>query len=483
MKKKVFLGIFVFGIILFASVIKTSSTTTLLSSDNQRNLALSSTSPKLSDLSLTSHAPIEILNDDNFTDYSFLGLGTAEEPYIIENYNITATYPDNKGIYINGTTKHFVIRNCYVDTDLSGIHISNVAEGTASIINSTCSNNLWGIYLSSSSGATLTNNTCSNNRYGIRLDSSSGAALTSNNFYNAGLTISEESVEDCLTYTVENNWVNDRLLGFYINLNEDIISDPIFGQLIFINCSEIVVCNQELTNTSIGLYLGWCENATIFNNVCSNNYASGIQLDSSSGATLTNNTCNNNLDGIRLSSSSGATLTNNTCSNNWHGRLYASSGIALIYSSGATLMDNTCSNNYYGIILWISSDAILTGNTCSNNDHFGVGVYLDSDNNIIHHNAFIDNNLNLILSGYSQACDGGANNTWYDSTTKEGNYWSEWNKRKPYLIYGDANATDPYPLNKDLERIDYEYTLVIPTLILLTILLKIKRKKKSKINY
>ena len=585
MKKKLLLGIFVFGIILFALVFKTQSINALLSSDNQKkdqlNLALSSTSHKLLDLSLIQHGPIEILNDDDFIDYGFSGSGTAGEPYIIENYDITTT--NLKGIYINGTTKHFVIRNCYVDAHYSGIYISKVAEGTASIINNTvknneeygiflvnsanstlnnntCSNNKYGIYLhfssdatltnntcsinkwngifldssssatlmentcsnnkmygiylvsssgailtnntcnnneyngikqSSSSGTTLTNNTCNNNNYGIelinsanstldnntcsnniwygiRLDSSSGAILTnntfssnkeygihllysshstleSNKFYNDGLLISEVSIEDYLTYTVENNWVNDKLLGFYINRNKVIISDPIFGQLIFINCNEIVVSNQELTNTSIGLYLRWCENANISNNTCSNNRY-GIYLDSSSsGATLTENTCSNNeFHGIYLSSSSGATLTNNTCSN----------------------------NNDHGIRLYGSSDScLITYNLLQENSEYGIFLEVGSDNNIIHHNTFIDN----YLGGSSQAYDEGTNNTWYDSIIQEGNYWNDWNEKEPYLIDGNSNATDPYPLNENLERIDFEYTLVIPALILVAILLKRKR--------
>ena len=497
-------GKIVIGIILFALVLKTQQTTAFFSEDNQTkdqvDLDLSSTSPKVLDLSLTPHDPILITNNANFDDYGFPGAGTSGDPYIIENYEIETT--QEIGISITGTTKHFVIRNCYVEA-FFGIYITDVFEGTATIIkntcsnngaygiklvrstgvtltnntcsnngaygigigveysssgatltnntcsnnkgcgiyvdsssdttltDNTCSNNNYGISLDSSSGATLTNNTCSNNNYGIFLDSSSGATLESNNFYNDGLTISEDSIEDYLTHTVENNWVNDKLLGFYINLNKDIISDPIFGQLIFINCSEIVVCNQELTNTLIGLYLRWCGNATISNNICSNNRF-GIDLSSSSGAILTDNTCsNNNRDGIYLDSSSGATLTNNTLSN----------------------------NEGYGIVL------------------SSLPPYeSDSDNNIIHHNIFIDNNL----GGTSQAYDEGTNNTWYSKELEEGNYWNEWDSKEPYPIDGDADTTDPYPLNENLDRISYEFIIFIPSIILIASLCSIIRKRKHK---
>ncbi|MCK4844372.1 MAG: hypothetical protein KAS95_01730 [Candidatus Heimdallarchaeota archaeon] len=40
-------------------------------------------------LELTPHDPIEITSDSDFE--VFLGTGTAEDPYIIEGYNITTT--------------------------------------------------------------------------------------------------------------------------------------------------------------------------------------------------------------------------------------------------------------------------------------------------------------------------------------------------------------------------------------------------------
>lgn len=136
MHKKLTMGIVVIGIIVFSLNIKTS-TTTSFSDENQIK--------EFTALALTPHGPIEILNDGDFIDYGFNGTGTIEDPYIIENYNITTN--SEKGIYILGTTKHFVICNCYVDAKTYGIWISNTAKGTVSIINNTCTNNNYGICL------------------------------------------------------------------------------------------------------------------------------------------------------------------------------------------------------------------------------------------------------------------------------------------------------------------------------------------------
>ena len=77
MKKKLLLGIFVIGIVLCFSLIKTQAITTLLILEDQSIessiISLSPGSPKLLDLSLVPHEPITIINDGNFSDYGFQG--------------------------------------------------------------------------------------------------------------------------------------------------------------------------------------------------------------------------------------------------------------------------------------------------------------------------------------------------------------------------------------------------------------------------
>ena len=452
MRKRILLGIFVFGLILFVLVIKTQSTTTLLCSDNykddQPNSALSFTSHKQRYLPLISSGPIEIINDANFTNYGFPGLGTAEEPYIIENYNITTS--NLKGICINSTTKHFVIRNCYVDAFPCCIYVSNVAEGTASIINNTViSFGGAGIFLSYSSGMIITDNTCSNSRwYGIHLFYSSGATLTNNTCSyneNDGIVLSYSSGA-----TLTNNTCNYNENGIFLDYS-----------------SGATLVDNDCINNLCGIFLVSSSDATLTDNTC-NNILYGINMLSSSGATLVDNICNNNIEyGIEMLSSSGAILTNNTFSNN-HGY-----GVKLVSSSINTLTKNTCKNNTLGILSRNSNDSLFTYNLLQENSEYGIFFESESYNNIIHHNVFMNN----YLGSTSQAYDDGFNNIWCEEEVQEGNYWSDWNKKKPYPIDGDANAIDPYPLNENLEKIDYEYTLVIPAFILVAILLK--RKKNT----
>ncbi len=167
----------------------------------------------------------------------------------------------------------------------------------------------------------------------------------------------------------------------------------------------------------------------------------------SSSTTVINNTCNNNGDCIVLLSSESATVVNNTCSN-------SSFGIKISSSGSATVVNNTCNNNLYGIWLWDSDSCNITYNLLQENVEHGVNLDSDSDNNLIHHNTFVNNNL----GGTSQACDDGTNNYWYDTTTLEGNYWSDWSGTGSYSIDGSAGSIDLYPFG---ESIDIDPPLIV----------------------
>ncbi len=178
--------------------------------------------------SLISSEPIDINSDDVFISLGFPGSGTVEDPYIIEDYNITTT--SNIGIAISCTTKYFVISNCYIDTEYYGIYINNVTDGTAIVINNTCNNNdYYGIYLDDSDSSTVANNTCTNNQVSIYQCYSSGATITNNTctnnnlgiylYYSSGATITNNTCtnNNCGIYLI----ASDSCLIIYNNIREN----------------------------------------------------------------------------------------------------------------------------------------------------------------------------------------------------------------------------------------------------------------------
>ncbi len=391
-------------------------------------------------LELIPHNPILITSDSDLE--VFPGSGTAEDPYFIEGYNITTT--SDTSIYITGTTKYFAIFNCYIDARDFGIYINDVADGTAIVIYNTCSyNDLSAIRIESSSNSTVANNTCSNNNgYGISLFSSYS--------------------------TVFNNTCSN-------NNNHGMKLDGAFKSTVFNNtCSN---------NGYSGILLRSSSSSNVTNNICLNNNVNGIVLAYSDSSIVINNTCNNNDCGIDSSNTENSIIINNMCNNNkWE-------GIDLSFSDNIKVTNNTCNNNSYGIRLIYSTFCVVTYNLLQENDGYGVYLSTDSDNNLFHHNTFVENTL--AIGDKPQAYDNSTNNFWYDSATQEGNYWSDWSGTGSYSIDGDADSVDLYPLDEptveysvdsttDENPFNFTFTLIIVIIPLL--LMKLYSRKRLKMD-
>ncbi len=124
----------------------------------------------------------EILIDHNndFLTYGFPGEGTEENPYRIENYNITT---GSLLIDITDVTKYFEIRNCYLK-GFNGVLIRN-SPYVAVIENNYLDVSGYGINLLESGKATIVNNTCSGTR-GISLDHCAQSLIENNTCLDGG---------------------------------------------------------------------------------------------------------------------------------------------------------------------------------------------------------------------------------------------------------------------------------------------------------
>jgi len=195
---------------------------------------------------LGNHPPIRIIGNDQFTPENGVtgGSGTANDPYIIENWVIISDNLASQGIFINNTDAYFVIRNCTIsgfhhpDEFRQGIKLSEVTNGRIEdtkvsecaigidiwfstenkIINCTCSDypvypDGYGIAIFQSTNITIISSICYNMRYGIDISESSDITVQKTECYNntyCGL-ISENNprypimrflIEDC---TFRNN--------------------------------------------------------------------------------------------------------------------------------------------------------------------------------------------------------------------------------------------------------------------------------------
>lgn len=217
-------------------------------------------------------ASLVIHSDSDFITHGFSGNGSSSNPYIIENLNLDAnlTY----GIYINDTTKHFIIKNCNISHYVYGIYLYNVAAGTGVIeenilhdvgrgiyvyysdqqvvrrntflnftiiaINTVESDSCFvlentirglnrthqdGIEIRFGIGSTVKGNYITDSGYGITIMSTN--SLIENNIINFGVMM-ESSFIIC---TYINNTVinNDEENEFYVNLGSTLINNTLIG--------------------------------------------------------------------------------------------------------------------------------------------------------------------------------------------------------------------------------------------------------------
>jgi len=124
-------------------------------------------------------------------------------------------------------------------------------------------------------------------------------------------------------------------------------------------------------------------------------------------------------------------------------------GCAIISAGGVKINGFTINNPHdagvpidNGIEIW-SNYSIVTNNIISNNNN---GIYIPGfSNNLLYHNNFINNTQNAYDEG---------ENTWYDITLNQGNYWDDYNESDknndgigdtPYTIPGGDNQ-DKFPI-------------------------------------
>jgi parallel beta-helix repeat protein len=303
---------------------------------------------------------ISINNDEDFLDYNITGLGTKEDPYIIENIVLEDERHDF-GIAVRDTTKYFVIRNCILRAYTTCITIENVSEGTATIFNNTCfvhppSPSAVGIGIFETNGAIVRNNNCTREKGGIT-------------FY-------------------------EGTIGIFIrNSNNTMVVGNI--------CEKQDMYGIILHSSKNNLFE---ENSCILNDV-------GIYVYSSNDGLFQNNQFEWNQFGI-LTHDSSLSIINNTISFN---EVY---GIILTGCKLSNITANSiCFNGIWGVVAISTNQSQFTYNHFTNNTEYGLCFDSYSDNNTIHHNRFVYNNV----GGESQAQDHGKNNLWYDKEKEEGN--------------------------------------------------------------
>lgn len=205
---------------------------------------------------------IYILNDTAFSsNYNLPGSGTKDDPYRIENYNIT---PDQfYGIGISDVTKYVVIKNCTIDAS-NGISIDWVAPGRVQIISNYITHAHNGINIYLSDGVLIANNTLVDTYdYSFSVDSSNGVNIIGNSFINSNGSRAITKSRDII---FSNNTIKNTLQPGLSLQNSDNVS----------------VLNSQISSNNMGIELVNSSNNNFIGNNVSFNTNYGLSLDANS---------------------------------------------------------------------------------------------------------------------------------------------------------------------------------------------------------
>ena len=350
----------------------------------------------------TERGPIEIVGDGDFTSENGVvsGRGTPDDPYIIEGWEINATW--STGIKIANTRAYFIIRNCYIYS--SG---PDWAWGT-------------GIMLNNATNGRIESCVFLNCSFAVWLWEANNTVISQCNITSCIEGIDASGLSGI---TIEGCWLKTGATGMW-----DIADIS--------RCSDVVIKDTVLVEG----YTSWY----------------GIYVDNSMGILIENVSLTwSSNDGIEIEDCVGCVIANSSLGTTGHS---GGVGIDLDNATDVEIKGNIIKNFFlYGIWVESGEDILIRYNTiryCGGGFYCGLrceGNYTSIYENNFHWNSEIDD---------SQAYDGGVGNVWYNAATGRGNYWSDHTGPdededgivdEPYLIAGPAGSQDLYPLTEPVQ--------------------------------
>jgi parallel beta-helix repeat protein len=377
------------------------------------------------------------------------------------------------------------VHNINIKNALLGIYLQKSSKITIDSCNVDVGNE--GIYLNQSTSNTIINNKLYG-FYGIYLDHSANNVLRNNSIQasSKNFMVVGDSLSDYINDIDSTNLIDGQSIIYWAG-RQNAVVPPNSSYIALINCKQIIVQNQHISNSQ-GILLGWTTNSTVSNNDLHGNFY-GIQVLHSSNIMIRENRIwgNNGLaaggDGIYIDNSQFVTAENNQVSDNWNG------GITCNNSSKNLLTQNSISDNRHNGINFLSSSDynLIAQNQLSNHETDSRGaIYIENSRN----NNFVFNNLtdngcwaiqlkgnqgnntfygnNFIHNSYrntrSNPCalqistPGTANGNNWDNGSL-GNYWSDYDGSGKYVI--NENNIDHYPQST---QVDVSSIAPIPTI-------------------
>jgi parallel beta-helix repeat protein len=309
-----------------------------------------------------------------------------------------------------------------------------------------------GFKVSQSSNCMIERNVVKDSRYGITVETAVNCTVSNNNLTDTGFNIYAPTM-DGWTQNFSVNMVNDKPLGYFVNLSDTSLDGSPYGQIILVNSTRVTIHDAEFQNSTTGITMAYCVNGTIEDISCSGETIA-LLLRNLDGCLIRNVTIHDNGNGVHFYSIYNCSLVNSTIQDNSGG------GVSVQDSVGCIVTNCTIQRNSYGVYVRDSSGPFVRTSSLLNNSNDGIYMYNTvmgvALNNTIFHNQgyglylgygcifgfFSYNRIGWNDGG--NAYDGGGSNQWDDAISL-GNYWSDHQVPGEYSIDGVARSRDRYP--------------------------------------
>ncbi len=210
-----------------------------------------------------SYGEIVIHKDRDFKKYNFPGSGTENDPYLIENLDISTEL--RYVIYIDQTTSFFEIRNCEISFSQIGIYLENIKDGTAKIENNmikyrggSISSFLRAIDVESSPEIKIYNNIC---------------ILDEINNEGCGISIYKSPYSKIVNNTCTGFFSGiDIGISDFIEIKKNYCGSNYFGIDVARSYYCVIYQNTLIYNIIYGMNINYCEEYLSTNTIFHNNF-------------------------------------------------------------------------------------------------------------------------------------------------------------------------------------------------------------------
>ncbi len=292
----------------------------------------------------------------------------------------------NTSIYLNDALNAQVLNN-----DVKAYSQGIVASACAPTIRGNALSGMaYGIYLLSTNGATVAGNTIRAWYWGIRPWFTTGDVVRANSIYDAdygihvGRCTALDIVENVMfgtgiyldgyalmhfdSHTIKYNYVNEKDVMYVVGASSMTFNSSV-GQLILVDCSDILVDSLNISYTTAGLLAAYVDDLTVQGHRAYGCYF-GIYLEVTTRVEIVDPVLWDNMYGVYVRHADGVSVDDMEATGNEYGFFTFFDPSAA--SGNITITDADVSGGYDGISINHARDLLLGGIVVDSASHAGI---------------------------------------------------------------------------------------------------------------